>query len=345
MAEYAESAQSTDFKDTKVRLVVLGVLQIIFGGFCALIAPLMMLGMIASAAAGQDAAEKVNVRMMIPGMLLYLLMAVWFIWMGIGSIMTRRWARALILIASWFWLIGGTGAFVFMLKFLPNIYEQMGQSGKISENAAVIMKFVMLAFMAVIYVIIPALFVLCYKGRNVKATCEYRDPHVRWTDKCPLPVLAMSMVCVFWAVSLLFLWGQRWTLPFFGTIISGVPGAIVALFWILVLAYITWGMYKLDIKAWWCVLLVNIFWLLSTIITFSRVSMLDFYEKMNLPKQQMEMMKQYSTASGSIMIWLFIFWFIVVLAYLLYIRRYFVVLPGKAILHKTLFSLNKFPGL
>jgi len=327
MAEY-ETAQAAGFKDRKTRLVVFGILQIIFGGLCTLLVPFMILGMIMSATVNKgNAAAGASLRMMIPGILIYLLLAVWFIWMGIGSIRTRRWARALILVSSWLWLITGAIGFAFMLLFLPTMYDQMGESGQIPispQEAVVIMKYTMMAFMAVFYVIIPGLLVLFYSGKDVKATCEYRDPHVRWTDKCPLPVLGVSLVCALWAVSLLFMGAYGWVIPFFGTILSGIPGAIVIFVLILLLAYIARGTYKLDIKAWWCVLLVNIVWFLSTIITFSCVSMQTFYEKMNFPEQQLEKMKQFIVLWEHIMYLPLVFWVVVVLAYLLYIQRYFV---------------------
>ena len=105
MAEYEEIEQKPGFKDKKTVLTVLGILQIIFGSFCALMVPLMIFGMIASAVACRDTAQAVNIKMMITGILFYALIAAWFIIMGIGSVKARRWARALILLSSWLWLI------------------------------------------------------------------------------------------------------------------------------------------------------------------------------------------------------------------------------------------------
>lgn len=324
MIEHEETVRSLDFKDKKIRLVVFGILQIIFGSVCALMVPLMIFGMIALAVAGEDAAEGVGLRMMIPGILFYTLLAVWFIWVGIGSVKARRWARALILISSWVWLICGACGFVFILLLFPNMYDQMGESGQVPMEAVIVMKCVMMAFMAVLYVVIPGLLVLFYSGKHVKATCEYRDPQVRWTDKCPLPVLGVSLVCAFWAVSMLYTGAYKWTIPFFGVVLSGIPGAIVILVLALLLAYIAWGVYKLDMKAWWCALIVLVCWFFSTIITFSRVSIESFYDKMDLPEQTLEMMKQYSTLLGSTMSWFLSFWIIIILAYLTYIRKYFI---------------------
>jgi hypothetical protein len=324
MAENEGVIQAADFKDRKTRLVVFGILQIIFGGLCALVVPLMVLCIVMSATMKKGDAGGFSLRMMIPGILVYVLLAVWFICMGIGSIGTKRWARALTLVSSWLWLITGTLGFIFVLSFLSAMYGKMGEAGQVPKTAAVIMKYMMMAFLAVFYIIIPGLLVLFYSGKDIKATCEYRDPHIRWTDRCPLPVLAMSVMCAVWAASLLFITGAYgWVIPFFGVILSGLPGAIAACVLILLLIYIARGLYKLDIKAWWCILIVNIGWALSAMITFSLVSMQTFYEKMHFPEQQLEKMNQLGTHWEYFMKYSSVFWVIAVLAYLLYIRRYF----------------------
>jgi MFS family permease len=322
MIEHEEAVQSPDFKDRKTGLVVFGILQIILGVFCALMVPLMILGMIVSTATSEDAAEGVNLRMMIPGALFYVLVAVWFICIGIGSVKARRWARALILVSSWVWLVSGACGFVFILLFLPNMFDQMPENVEIPAAVVTVMKCVTLGFMSLFYVIIPGALVMFYKSRDVKATCEYRDTKIRWTDKCPLPVLGVSLICAFWMVSMLLMGAYGWAVPFFGVILSGISGAIVALVMASLLGYVAWGTYKLDMKAWWCALVVNVGWFLSSFITFSRVDMLTFYEQMGFPEQQLEIMKQYSMPWGY-MSFIFGIWVIVILAYLLYIRKYF----------------------
>jgi hypothetical protein len=324
MAKDAETTESSDFKDRKVRLVVLGVLQIIFGVLCALLVPLMILVILVSAKVGKGPAEGVSIKTMIPGVLVYVVLAVWFIWMGIGSIMARRWARALVLVSSWVWLITGVCAFVFVLVILPDISSKMGESGEIPKDAVLLMKCLMGSFLALFYVGIPGAFVLLYSGKSVKATCEYRDPRQRWTDKCPLPVLAVSFVFAVWAVSMLSMGLYKWAIPFFGSVVSGAMGAVIVLVLALVLAYIAWGTYKLDIKAWWCALLVHIGWSVSAIITFSTVSMEEFYEKMDFSRQQLDMMNRFNVMWESGMKLFIGLWAVAVLAYLIYVRGYFI---------------------
>jgi len=194
MTEHEQTVQSSNFKDRKAGLIVFGILQIIFGGFCALMVPLMILGMITSTALKDSSTTSMNASMMIPGVLFYILLAVWFICMGIGSIRARRWARALLLVSSWIWLIGGISGLISVLVLMPDMYDQMAKSGQMPQEMARTMKYIMTVFMTVFYVVIPGVLVLFYRSKNVKATCEIRDPHVRWTDKCPLPVLAVSLI-------------------------------------------------------------------------------------------------------------------------------------------------------
>ncbi len=323
MTDHQERVQSLGFKDRKVGLVVFGILEIILGGLCALAVPFMILGMIALKTFGDVSATPMSARMMIPGILFYVLMAIWFIWMGIGSIKTRRWARALILVSSWLWLVSGISGLVFMLVFMGGIYGQMAQTGQLSQETTVIMKCVMFGFMTVFYVIVPGALVLFYGSKNVKATCESRDPQVRWTDKCPLPVLALSLIFGFWAGSMLLMGFHGWAIPFFGYILSGIRGGVVVLVGILLLGYVALGTYRLNIKAWWCAILVTVAWGLSTGITFSRVSVLDFYEKMNFPQEQLDIMKQCGVLQNSTMALFMGLWVVGLLVYLLYTRRYF----------------------
>ena len=322
MNDYEETAHSSSFKDRKTGLVVFGILQIIFGGFCALMIPFMIFGMIASAFIESSTAAPVRPTMMIPAILLYVVVAVWFIWMGIGSIKARRWARALLLVTSWIWLVGGIGGVIFILLVMPDMFDKMGENKQMPAGAALIVKYVAMVFMTVFYVIIPAVLVLFYGSKNVKATCEFRDTKVRWTDKCPLPVLAVSLMFGLWAVSIPSMGFYGWAIPFFGSILRGMRGAAVGVVFMLLSGYIAWGSYRLNIKAWWGAVLLIVGWAISVGITFSRVSMPDYYEKMNFPEQQLDIMKQ-SIPQGYSMALFSGLWLVGFLGYLLYTRRYF----------------------
>lgn len=324
MSEYEETAHSSTFKDMKTGLVVFGILLIIFGGFCTLMVPFAIFGMIASVFLDKSSAAGMSPTMMIPGILVYVVAAVWFIWMGIGSIKARRWARALLLVTSWIWLVGGIGGLIYLLLFMPDMFDKMGENKQIPAGVALIVKYVAMVFSTVFYVIIPGVLVLFYGSKNVKATCEFRDPPVRWTDKCPLPALALSLMFGFWAASIPFMGFYGWAIPFFGTVLNGMRGAAVGIGIMLLSGYIASGTYRLNIKAWWGAVLLIIGWAVSAGITFSRVSILEYYERMNFTEQQLDVIKQYGLPQGNSMAIFCGLWFVGFLAYLLYTRRYFV---------------------
>jgi hypothetical protein len=315
------------YPDRSTRLMVFGIFQILIGCLCGLMGLMMlavpMLGPMAKPPQGQA----MNTQMMIPGMVFYLALAVGFIWLGIGSIRARRWAWTLTVLLSWMWLIMGVAGFI-MLVFVagPAMRASMEQQAKMPPQALIIMQVVMGAFMACIYILLPALFLIFYQWASVRATCQRRDPQIRWTDRCPMPVLALSIFLALSVVSMPSAVIYAPVIPLFGVFLSGPAGAAVMLLITLVLVYLAWGTYRLHMPAWWGMLLLCLVGTLNMVVTFSRTDVMEMYEKMRLPAAQLEMIRK----SGMIetmsrwMPWMGLVGGAVWLGYLLYVRRYFV---------------------
>jgi len=317
------SIQEPNFKDRKVGLVIFGIMHLGMGALCALMVPLMIIGIIASKSVNSGTAPQTDPRMMIPGILVYVVFAVCFIWMGVGSIMARRWARALILTTSAMWMVCGIGGLAAMIFIMPDMYRQMGTTGQIPGGMANIIMYITMGFMAVIYILIPATLILFYRSRHVKATCEAYNPDQSWTDACPLPVLALSLLFGFWALCMPTMGFYGWTIPFFGVILTGPAGASAALIIAIVMTIIARGFYKLDQRAWTGALVMIVLWALSIALTFSRVSLMEFYEKMNFPEEQLELMRPFCESNQSVMIVTGVLWLVVFTGYLLYTKRFF----------------------
>jgi hypothetical protein len=325
MADNQKERKDLDFKDQRTGLVLFGIVHIIMGALCALGMLFMIVGAIAVRTLGESAIPTMNIGQMLLAALLYLILALWFVWIGIGSMLARRWARALIVITSWLWLICGIGGFILTLLFMPDIFGPMALSGEISPELAVIVQSIVTAFMAVMLIIIPSAFILFYSSTHVRATCEQRDPRVRWTDRAPLSVITLSSIFGAVAISMPFLVFYRWTVPFFGLFLNGTPGAVVVLIYVLLFAYAAWGTYKLRMRAWWCGLLLTIASGVSMGITFSRVSLLDFYEKMNMPRESIEIMKELGFFQDA-NLYFPLFWGVMIIGFLgfvIYTKRYF----------------------
>src|SRR5690348_15437184 len=82
------------YNDRSRGLVVFGVLTILLGVLSGLMIGLMLLGHALSAR--NPNAPAPSFAMILPGLLMYGGLAVVLIWLGIGSIKARRWARALL---------------------------------------------------------------------------------------------------------------------------------------------------------------------------------------------------------------------------------------------------------
>jgi hypothetical protein len=322
------SSATPAYPDRSVRLMIFGIFQILLG--C--LAGLMGLTMVAVATAGPmlkpPHGPVMNVRMMIPGIVFYFLLAVGFIWMGIGSIRARRWAWTLTVLLSWMGLVmGGVMFAVFVFAAGPMMRAAMEQQqAKMPPQALLVMQIVMAAFTACIYIGLPALFLLFYNWASVRATCQRRNPQICWTDRCPMPVLALTILLGVSVLSMPSCVVYGCVMPLFGMFVSGVSGAVVILLITLILAYLTWGTYRLRMAAWWGTLLLWIVGTANMVVTFAHNDLMKMYEKMGMPAEQMEMMRKMGFADwlSHWGLWLGLVCGAVWLGYLLYVRRYFV---------------------
>ncbi|MCP4675605.1 MAG: hypothetical protein GY854_08905 [Deltaproteobacteria bacterium] len=312
------------FQDRSTLLIVFGAGEILLGVLCGL---LFLLGMFARMVMGDMMAEQMGQQQFLLSFAIYLLAAVFLVWMGIGSILAKRWARALMLIVSSIGLAVGSLCFVASCFIMPLVmYRTVAQDSDVPAEFASIMVVVMLGFMFCIYVFLPGIFVLFYRSPHVKATCEYKDPVVRWTDKCPLPVLAVSILCGYGGAWMLLMAPFMPIFPFLDTFITG-PTAIALMAGIaVVLLLFSRGIYRLRSAAWWGYTAFITLGVVFSMATFPRLDWHEYYQAMGYSQQQMDMMDKTGMAemmSSPGMMGLMVCTFAVYLGYLLYVRRYF----------------------
>ena len=120
------AAAPAGHRDRRVGLSVFGVLEILCGGLCALLVPLMVFGQVMSQRM-TGAPPQWGQLLAVFGM--YGFLAVALVWLGIGSIRRRRWARALSLILGRSWLLVGSIAVVAMALVIPSTASQFPSGG------------------------------------------------------------------------------------------------------------------------------------------------------------------------------------------------------------------------
>ncbi|MCF7848293.1 MAG: hypothetical protein K9M45_05535 [Kiritimatiellales bacterium] len=304
--------ESENYKDRSGGLVAFGILQIIGGVICLLFAGVCCLPVFIAGAG-------VPFRQVAGGMMVYVFMAVWLVWMGIGTVMAKRWAQTLMLAGAWFALLCGITALSVVGFLFPKMIPQM----EIPAEMAKIMLIFMFAFMFVIYLLFPTIGILFYGGRNVRATCRARHPEISWPERCPLPVLILAMMMALATVSVVTMWPMNFALPFFGRFVSGGAGLAVLLLGSAISMVLAVGVYQVRSSAWWGVLAMLVVMTISQFITFSRVDVMDIYKGMDFPQQTLDQMENW--ASGPLFMGVGVVYVVIALVYLLWVRKYFVI--------------------
>ena len=314
------------YKDRSTGLVVFGILTLLLGCLAGLFVPLILLGQMAAAKAQN--AHSANVGPILPAALIYGVLAVTLVWLGIGSILAKRWARALLLIFSWCWLIIGifTMAIIpfVMSKTLANLPPNAKTGQPAMPPGAITGVIVGLCiFFGLFFVLVPAVWTYFYHSRHVKATCEARDSKVRWTDACPLPVLAISLWS--WlAVPMMLMMPLvgHGVMPFFGRFITGLPGSLFC----LVIAAV-WGtaarwLYRLDRRGWWLILIAMGVFMASTLMTYAHHDITEMYQLMGYPQAQIAQIQKSGLLTGNRVGWLTALSALPFLGYLLFVKKY-----------------------
>lgn len=323
---------TSSYTDRKTGLVIFGGVQIALGVLCLLLTAMTLfaLAFINSEAYKQQAAAAYGgaydpVTGIVGGVVVYLMLAAWFICMGVGSIKARRWARALILMFSWLWLLVGVASMIFMIISWPSMQEMM-QAQTPQQSAAVSGMVALFVFglMAVIYVVLPGSMIIFYGREDVKLTCEARDKQVRWTDKCPLPVLVLCKAFVL-AILGLMLCGPiyNWASISLGVMLTGFWGGVGTLLTLAVLGYATLRLYQLDMRGWWTALVYQVYVSFSAALYFFRHDMKEMYQELGMAEMMPPGTESFYASMGTGIGWISLAMLPLLVGYMVYIKKHF----------------------
>lgn len=204
---------------------------------------------------------------------------VYFVAVGIGSIRRRRWAQALSLVVSSIWLAAGVVATLLML---------------VMPDAPLQLSAVAIAVLAVI----PLILVVFYSRDSVRLECEAAD-EPRWTDRVPLPVLAVVIILAFASVTLIANLANP-VLTMFGSRVTGAPAALALLGLAMLCAWLALQLYRLSEAAWWTIVLLQAIGCVAAGVTLAR-----------------------GHARSGLFIAIVVATWLAYFAYLLFLRRYF----------------------
>jgi hypothetical protein len=205
------------------------------------------------------------------GALVYGALAAVMVAIGIGSLLLRRWVRPLVLYIATLWLLCG----VLILLILGGIAASSGllsgapdaDEPPLGLSLTPIGLGLFACVIVVLYVAIPAAMLLFHRSRGLREALERLDPKTRWTDRCPPPVLSLSLSLAISAAGCLpFIRGP---LPLFGATLAGPAAAVVVGLAAIALAVLAVLTYRLAPSGWWGSLaMVVIVTLISVDVSF-----------------------------------------------------------------------------
>lgn len=310
------SEPSLGFRDRSLGLVLFGVVPRICAGLLAGAFGVFMLNYKSPQFEGSSTV------LMLSGVF-YLSFTVFSVWVGIGSILARRWARALTLMVSWLLLaVGSVETLYSVWHNLVSFQEDAARFQDLSPSMVAAVDWVLTGAAALFLVALPLAFVLFYRSPAVKAFCEARNPVASWADSRPLPILGFCLLLLAGAFGgFVFLAFFNFTMLFCGLVFSGWAGFVLTLFMSLVHVYLAWGIYQRKILALWLTAVFYTVWLLPNALFGTPGQIFEMYKRMNLTSpliaKSMENMSFGMVRFGILAL------LVVTLACLFWVRAYF----------------------
>lgn len=233
--------------DRRTGLIVFGIIQILLG-LCAA-------GFVLVVAAGHEFAQQSGAApsesALASAVVVYGLAAAYLIAVGVGSIRCRRWARALTVVVSALWMAAGVVGGLMIAVVMPRVIAAQGVANTTMSTGCVV------AGVLVLGIALPLILFLFYRRADVRVTCERIDMKARWTDRVPLPVLAVILVLAFGAVALIAnLASPRFTI--LGREVTGATAAITLFALAGLCAVLAVQLYRLKESAWWTLILLQL---------------------------------------------------------------------------------------
>jgi len=317
------------YTDRSTGLAIFGVLQIILGLMAALMVPLIALGALVSRL---GPAGSMHPRQFLSASATYVFLAVMFVWLGIGSLQTKRWARAVTLVVSWYWMILGVLLTILLTAALPvsvraALQLQQNTPGtppaEVSAGVMAVILTLIIVFIAVVMVVVPIAFIVFYSREDVAATCRHRDPVPAWTDRTPLPVLGASIVFFVAALYLLATGFSTPVFPYFGRYLTGIAGAAGFLLMAALDGYLAVALFRLKPAGWWIAVLTVPIRLFSMALTYARADLMQAYSRMGMSDAELQMLQASPFFRSHVILWWSLVSLVIFFGYLLWIKRYF----------------------
>lgn len=288
MSDLAAYPPQPVYKDRSAGLILIGILEIGLALLCLLLLAFMAMATLSLSTTPAGQAAGMNSRSMLAGGFIYLLAGIYFAVLGVGTLRGRRWARTIGLVTSWIWLIVGIFSVLVLVFLLPRMMAQVSAAaGPSNPGVGACTTGCITLLLALLYLVMPGILVLFYRGTNVKATFEAKDSSIPWTDRVPAPVLAITLLLACGAASTLMGLFYR-VFPLYGTFLTGAPAILGFLVTGALCAVLAWGVYNRRMAAWWACVVCFLLGCVNGALLFRGGGLRTMYEAMGMSAAQLQ---------------------------------------------------------
>ncbi len=281
---YQSVPPALPFADKRPQLLAAGILLILSGIMAGCSTLMMPLALVIPQQPGQPKMT-LSASHIVAAMLLYGAIAGALIWLGIGAVRKRRWSRPLILILATHWIILGAVSLVASIVMFPVTRDTLADIPNFPREFLGWMLAVGIAVSAVFMVGLPTLIFWLTRSEAADQTLRHFDPVERWTDRCPLKILGLSMT-LYLAAALFGFSATYMMFPIGGVLLKGMPAIVVSLAIAGVLALSGYRVYRCQLRGWWLGLAGIVVPALLMIPSMLRVPLADIYRSFGTPEEQ-----------------------------------------------------------
>jgi hypothetical protein len=264
-------------------------------------------------------------------------------WLGLGCILTRRWAWKLALSAGWFWVLSVVTGVISSAFILPRYIEVFTNLSRVSlprgsgapspmpVDAIYRIVLILLGLIGTMLVLAPGIALIIVFGlKSTRVTCEFRDPKPRWTDAVPIPVLVLWLHLLTTAFALIAVAPGYWGLVPIAVAVNPLVSVPVWTSLVTAMVVASRDVAALRMRGWWLSLVIVISFGATGAFITQHLDPTVAYQNVSIPEEQKQKLIQVSTklsswvtpAVSSVLIACYVFW----------LRRFFEPAPQPEVL-------------
>jgi len=303
--------------------VAIGVGEMSGGGLGLLLAGALMIASFTAGLLGGQGSSGGDSRWIAAMSLGVGLTSLYLLVVGWGTFKLRRWARPLMAVSTWLWLLSGAVATAIVSQALPRAWEMStGAPTPLTRLGQQLSTTALTGLTAFGGLLLPALLAWAYHWRPVRDLFHEQGEGARWADDCPAPVLALVVLLGMGVVKCVG-GSVVGVLPFFGFILGGAPASLGLILLAVGCGWLAWRCLRRRPDGWWGALGLLLASCLSVLISFTHHSPEDVLRAAGFAGAELAQLNTVIEAVPlTIPIWTMILT-AVGAGYLLYLRRFF----------------------